>query len=459
MDSGHLGLGIRLKPRLAQDGKVEIKRTWIYYHRHDGYRPRLRLASYSETTLEAMQTKATETLASHMNGTLKAHKRAAKSGQSQPADKAPLDYKISEICDLYLKSKTYLQLRATTQTDIESKIRLYIKPGLGESTLQALIREHVITWRDSIKPATERNSHHSGNTTANRAKQYLSGVLTWYIGLKDLLIRNVCQDWPKIFASREEETRIEGLGKQILAKLGDAFRQESPKSYSGACDSILLDLLTGGRRGELEAALCGYVYLSDSIAIIEFPRGKAKYDTRLIQGRSIYLGELGKSIIEKHIKGKSPADKIFTPKKGGNGKVSTTRTWRKIRAAAGRPDLRLHGLRHIWSSAAKSIKIHPDIREFLLGHTAGNVVYGEFDENVLAAEINKIEKRILEEFGLVDIVSAPDISDCLSVADFCLKANVGKTKLYALIRDEVIEPISRDGRTWIPIGQLSRLGT
>lgn len=457
MDSGHLGLGIRIKPRLKKDGKVEIKKTWVYYHRHGGFRPRVVLAPYSENALEAMQTKATEMLASHLNGTLEAETKAIKNAQNNINQKEPLDLSISEICDLYLQSKIFMGQKPSTQVEIESKIRLHIKPGLGDKTLGNLIREDVINWRDNIKPVTKCHAQCSGHTTANRAKQYFSGIITWYIGLKDLQIRNVCRDWPKKFASRPEETRKEGLGKQILFKLGEAFRKEYVKSYSAACDCILLDLLTGGRRSEIEGAICEYVYIDDNIAMIELPKGKAKQDSARVEKRMIFLGKLGKSIIEKHILGKSPKDKIFQPMKGGKGKVATRTTWKNIRAAAGRPDLKLHGLRHIWTSAAKAIKTAEDVREFMLGHAAGKVVYGEFDTTVLASEINEIENRILAEFGLVDITSGPNISDCLSVKDFCQRANISKTTLYQRIKDRVIEPRGKGRHTFIPIDQISRL--
>ena len=123
MDSAYVGLGIRIKPKRTKDGKVETKKTWIYYHTHGGYRARLWLAPYkSEDELPEIQKKASGKHTSHLNGTLEAETKAAKKGLSNTTEKSPLDLKIGEICDLYLQSKVFQSgHRPSSQKEIEPK--------------------------------------------------------------------------------------------------------------------------------------------------------------------------------------------------------------------------------------------------------------------------------------------------------------------------------------------------
>ncbi len=463
MDSSLDGFGIRVRYVPTKKNPNKTYDTWIFHKEFDGERVRESLGTYTGLSFDNAKAKASDLSTALLKGEIKEKRKSPSSRNKELNGKVILDMTISELWDIYIET-TYFKdvMQESVQNDIKGKIRLYYKPGLGQKVLSSLSAADIILWKQGIKPISKGKENCIGIALANRCKSHLSGMLGYFIDLYGLPIANPCRGWSRRFNAKNEIPRDKNTSRKILERIGDAFRIVYPIYYKAACDILLLELLTGARRDEFESALVKYVYMDEEIASIAIPKGKAKYDAHLLGCRTIYLGKTAKAIVEDYAVNRSPGDRLFPQIGGGDNKITVDNTWDRLRSESKEIDFHNHDLRHLFSAVCKDLKIPTETIEALLGHAKGNEMhkrYGSAAPTTLQEIVEDVEKFMLERLGEIDRGTHFDLSAHYTVTEFRKVAKMGKTKVFQLIKDGVLEPEHRYGRTYIPKDQLTRVSS
>jgi integrase len=110
-----------------------------------------------------------------------------------------------------------------------------------------------------------------------------------------------------------------------------------------AADAIRIIALTGCRRGEVAGLRWSHVELKQGRIVL--PPSAHKTGRKTNKPRMISLPAAAQAIISRQPAGNA-GDLVFAPARG-DGAMSLSQVWRKVRVEAALPDgIGLHGLRH-----------------------------------------------------------------------------------------------------------------
>jgi integrase len=252
---------------------------------------------------------------------------------------------------------------------------------------------------DSTRP---RKIKTDGDNTALKATIHLSAILSYYIDDAELDAVNPCLNWPK--EKWAERSLPKGRGQfkkaepEFMSKLGTAILNVGTEYSQMLGDCILIVLMTGARRSEIELAEKSWFNFTTSYSRINLPPGFAKNDKKDKKGQTIYIGPFCKMLISPYVTNcKKKNELIFkTPNNGKHG-ISTRRAMNFIRKKSGDPTLTVHDLRHLFSSACIDCDIEGEVRETLLRHNViqtNRLRYGGSSEKTLQDAVNKVEQHL-----------------------------------------------------------------
>lgn len=395
-----LGLRVRHPTHLKSSNDLEI--TWIYDRTINKVRRRKSFGKQGSEKGELNLTQAKKAADDYYD--------EMKKPPTPIVPEPEVEQTLSQICDEYLLSKNFLNRTESYQEDILSKIKHYLKPDLGHLRFSELKKRVLMKWWEDLVPvslrpestgSTKRKIKTDGNSNAMNALRTLSTILTFYIEEHSLDATNPCIKWSR--TEREKRPLPEReitADPELLELLGKAYKGLSEKFHISVQHALLVNLLTGARRNELEALECGWVKLTTRYARIELPPGFGKTDKKKRKGKKIYLGKLCRQIIEDYVsKCKSVDERVFKPVKGGSGKISLRRAWESIRKAIGKPDYHIHDQRHLFSSACIDLDVKTEVKEILLGHTVAKTIelrYGGAGVVTLQDVVNRVEEYIMK---------------------------------------------------------------
>ncbi|WP_340161829.1 site-specific integrase [uncultured Hoeflea sp.] len=209
-----------------------------------------------------------------------------------------------------------------------SMMKMFCRETFSGKTLRELSVEDFVEYRNR-RIGEGRNA-----STVRNNLNTISAIFEWLIHEKEVKadnpiasLRKRRRGIPQPRGSRDRRLRP-GEEDRILAELRSGTWQNTQWA---ALFPILLD--TGMRVGEARGIKAGWVRQARGFVIIP--------DTKNNEARNVALSDAAYEALLRQAEGESDDAEIFKASKD-----SSDHEWKKIRKAAGCPDLRIHDLRH-----------------------------------------------------------------------------------------------------------------
>ncbi|HVB79571.1 MAG TPA: site-specific integrase [Candidatus Binataceae bacterium] len=254
---------------------------------------------------------------------------------------------VAALCKRFLTDHVAFRCKPSTQGEYGRSVELFIKPSLGTFKV------------GDVKRTDIAKLHHDMNAIPYQANRTL-GVLSKMFNLAEVWgLRpdgsNPCRHVRKYpERKRERYLTVEEMGR-LGAVLSEGERDGTePASVIAA---IRLLMLTGARLGEIQTLKWDYV----RDGYIAFPNSKTG-------AKRIELGAEAQDTLGR-IERMAGNPYVIVGTVEGQHWTDLQRPWRRIRAKAELPDLRIHDLRHSFASLAASDGESLQIIGKLLGHS------------------------------------------------------------------------------------------
>jgi integrase len=291
--------------------------------------------------------------------------RQAELGHDRAAEKAKAraEMTIAKLCDQYMAEGCETKKASTLVTD-QGRIERHIKPLLGKKRVSELTRRDVEKFMLDLangKTATDERTKargraivRGGRGTATRTVGLLGGIMSFAVS-RDLRNDNPVRG-VKRFADKKGEKFLSGTD---FGNLGRALADlEAEGANPSAIAIIRLLATTGARKGEI---------VSLRWSEVDMERGFLRLGDSKTGAKAIPIGAPALQVIECVERvGDSPF--VFPASKGAGHFQGVERVWRKVRQAAGLPELRLHDLRHSFASVGLARGSTLPIIGAILGH-------------------------------------------------------------------------------------------
>jgi len=224
----------------------------------------------------------------------------------------------------------YAEQRKRSYRNDESMLRLRLLPVFGSTPLNKLNRKSIVTFHSSLRdeglaPATA--DHH-----IKLLRAMLNLAVQW-----DVIEKNPAD---KIKLFREDNTLELYLSEQEQARLLDVLATDNNRTV---CLLVLFLLSTGARLNEALSATWGNIDTANKVWRIEASNSKSK------RVRSVPLNPKALEVLLE-LKRWENEPHLFINQRTGKRYVNINKSWKRIKAKAGLPDLRLHDLRHQYAS-------------------------------------------------------------------------------------------------------------
>ena len=270
---------------------------------------------------------------------------------------------VSMLCELYLLEGGEAKKASTIATD-KGRILRHIEPLLGRRLISEVsgtdvekFMRDVAHGKTKIDVKTKKRGRaivEGGKGTAARTVGLLGGIFTFAVRRK-LLPMNPVRG-VKRYADKKGERFLSG---QELATLGETLRTfEADGANYAAISIIRLLAFTGARKTEITGLRWSEVDLERSCLRLEDSKTGAKV---------VPLGPPALAVLSG-LKTQERTKFVFPSEIEGKAFQGTEKVWRKIRATAGLPDVRLHDLRHSFASVGLMSGDSLPLIGKLLGH-------------------------------------------------------------------------------------------
>jgi integrase len=254
---------------------------------------------------------------------------------------------ISELCQRFLTEHVSQRCKPSTQREYRRSVELFVTPSLGTFKVGDVTRADIAKL------------HHNMRTIPYQANRTL-GVLSKVFNLAELWgLRsegsNPCRNVKKYRESkRQRYLTLEEIGR-LGRVLHDAERTGlESKSVIAA---IRLLILTGARLGEIQTLKWDYVR-EGHLALPDSKTG----------AKRIVIGKQAANVLSQ-IERVAGNPYVIAGTLPGHHWTDMQRPWRRLRAAARLPDVRIHDLRHSFASVAASSGESLPMIGKLLGHS------------------------------------------------------------------------------------------
>jgi integrase len=351
-DSEVNGFGVRVLP--------SGRRSYLVQYRSGGRTRRIAIGQHGAVTVEQARKRAKELLGSVAAGQNPAEVIALHRG-------APT---VASVGARFLRDHVALRCKPSTAGEYRRALESFVNPAMGNHKIVDVTRADIAKLHHGLRDRPYQ---------ANRMLGVLSKMFTlcevW--GLRPDG-SNPCRHVPKY----REEKRERFLTSQELRRLGDTLSdfERSGQESAYVIGAFRLLLLTGCRLSEIQTLRWSYV----SARYLELPDSKTG-------ARRIPLPPAAQAVLAALPR--SPGNPfVICGAVDGQHITDLQRPWRRIRAAAGLDDVRIHDLRHTYASNAVANGMPIQMVGKLLGHTQIQTTmrYAHLaDDPVLrAAEIN-----------------------------------------------------------------------
>ena len=323
------GFGIRVYPT--------GRRTFFVQYRNGGRTRRVKLGLYGAITADEARNLARQRLGEVAKGENPAE-------EIHKHRRAPT---VAQACSRFIEEHIELRLKPTTQREYKRSIEKFINPRIGTRKIADITRPEIAEL------------HHELRHIPFQANRTL-GVLSKLFNLCEIWgLRpdgsNPCRHIMKYPENRRERFLSNEETQRLHEVLDHLERQRPEMAYS--CYAIRLLMLTGCRLREIQTLKWEYI----QEPYIRLPDTKTG-------ARKIPLSPHVRQVLQNipRIEG-NPY--VIVGKVDGQHLTDMQRPWRRIRAAAGLDDVRIHDLRHTYASVAIASGLDIVMVGKLLGHT------------------------------------------------------------------------------------------
>ena len=328
-DSQIPGFGVRVSPK--------GRKTYTVQYRIGGRTKRVSLGVHGAITPDEARDLARRNLGDISRG-------QDPSGQKRRDRRAP---QMAALCDRFIDEYVPVRCKPSTQREYRRCCDIFIRPKIGAMRVQDITRPDIATL------------HHGLRDKPYQANRVL-GVLSKMFNLAEVWGLRPDGSNPTRHVQKYKETprerylspeEIETLWRVIDQSVSDETETEHVAS------AFKLLLLTGCRLSEIQKAKWSWVRGS----ILLLP--DAKTGPRRVMLSKSALGVLAAL---PHLPGNPH---IIAGAVDGHHVTDLQKPWRRLRAAAGLNDVRIHDLRHTYASLAAAAGHSLPVIGKLLGHT------------------------------------------------------------------------------------------
>jgi integrase len=366
------------------------KKVYVAQYRQDGRSRRITIGEHGRLTPDEGRSEAKRLLGAVVTG-------ADPIAQRQVARAVPL---FRQIADEFMRIHVGAKRKPRTLDSYETLLRLHILPAIGSLRVSDIRRTHVSKIHADLAVCPG---------AANRAVSVVSAVWNWaVIEHEDL---GLPTNPAKGIRRNPEQGRERYLSTDELARLGDALVEAEtiglpftvdetrpiakhvPKPENrrrkldpSAVAAIRLLILTGARLREILTARWEYV---------DFERGLMNLPTSKTGRKSVFLSAAALEVLSAlpHVESNPH---IVPGEKDGAPRADLKNPWAAVTQAAELPGLRIHDLRHSFTSIGAGGGLSLPIIGKLLGHSQPTTAarYAHLDADPMRRAVNQIGNTI-----------------------------------------------------------------
>jgi len=330
-DSELRGFGLRVYPN--------CRKVYIVKCRIKGQQRFITLGQHGPITAEQARAKAYNVLSEAKNGR----------DPVRDVDRIRKSPTMKELGERFLKEYAAVRCKPSTQYEYKRSVELFINPKLGTRKASDIERKDIAEF------------HHNLRNISYQANRSL-GVLSKMFNLAEVWGLRPDHSNPCLHVKKfTEHKRERFLSSGEYAALGKTLHdiEVDGSETKSAISAVRLLMLTGCRLSEIMTLKWAYV----DIKAREFRLPDSKTGAKVV-----HFGQAVSDVLEQidRIEG-NPW--VISGKKEGGRLTDLQHPWRRIRARAGLPDLRIHDLRHSYASGALSLGEGLTMIGKLLGHT------------------------------------------------------------------------------------------
>ena len=327
-DSEVTGLGIRVTAGGAK--------SFVLNYRHAGTERRLTIGRFPDWDVTAARTEAKALLRKVDRGDDPLAKRQGDRNAVTVADL------VERYVDEHLPTK-----RPSSQQQDRRMISATVLPKLGR------LKVADVSFADIS--ALHREISKSAKTEANRVLALLSKMFALAV-IWQHRTDNPC----KGIKRNAEHGRESFLEHEEIGRLMKALAKHDDRE---AANAIMLDLLTGARRGELLRATWDQFDLAKGVWI------KPSAHTKSNRTHRVPLSAAAVQLLKAMKADSTGKGSLFPSCIKGGDRVDVRRPWQRVCEAAGLDGVRFHDLRHSYASLLVSSGLSLPVIGRLLGHT------------------------------------------------------------------------------------------
>lgn len=374
------------------------KKSYVAQYRKEGRSRRVAIGLHGKLTPDEARGMAKSMLGDVAKGHNPAEERAV----------IRRDPTVSELCDLYLKDGPAAKptKKASSWKTDTSNINRHIRKLLGNRKLRSLTKADIQRFLSEVASgntaADEKTGFRGrarvtgGKGTASRATSIFSAMLSFAVE-RGLLAANPARG-VALFKGKKRERFLSG---EELARLGAALAaEETPADPNNnwdvvhACEAapavaaIRLLVLTGCRKSEILKLEWGH---------IEWDRGLLRLPDSKTGAKVVPVGGAAIALLRGFPRSQDSIYVFPSPRKGKH-LVGLQKVWKRVREAAGLPEVRLHDLRHSFASVAVSGGHSLYAVGKVLGHKQARTteIYAHLAENPLLSVANQTARVIAD---------------------------------------------------------------
>lgn len=302
-------------------------------------------------------------------------------GEAKVAERNALT--VAGLAERFLAEHSEAKSKPRTVYEYRRLFDRAILPALGKLRVQDVTRGDVARLHHGLRATPYQ---------ANRAHAVLSKLFNWAerVGLRPEGA-NPCRHVEKFKERRRERFLSEAEAARLAAALSEAERDGSESPYVVAAVRLLM--LTGARLSEV--LTLRWEWVDADGACLRLPDSKTG-------AKVIHLNPPALEVLRAVPRLADNPHVIPSGNGSGGPWVNLEKPWRRIRARAGLPDVRLHDLRHSFAAFGAGAGLSLPMIGALLGHTQAQTTkrYAHLSADPVKQANDLIGARIAAAMGL-----------------------------------------------------------